>query len=109
MNSSTHNTWRRKKFLFIPIILVLFLAIAAVVMLLWNWLMPTIFQLPSLSFGQATGLLVLCRILFGGFHFGRKMGGRPPFANPAFRDKFMNMSEEEKAEFKEEWKKRCGK
>lgn len=36
------------------------------VMLLWNWLMPPLFGRPEVSFGQAFGLLVLCRILFGG-------------------------------------------
>ena len=37
----------------------------AIVMLLWNALLPDIFGFISLNFWQATGLLVLCRILFG--------------------------------------------
>ncbi len=37
----------------------------AVVMALWNWLMPPLFGLHRLGFGQAIGLLVLSRILFG--------------------------------------------
>lgn len=36
------------------------------VMLLWNWLMPTLFGLGSVTFWQAFGLLALCRLLFGG-------------------------------------------
>ena len=55
------------------------------------------------------GLLILSRILFGGFHFKRPEYRRPPFADPAFRDKFMTMTEEEKLQFKEQWKQRCGK
>lgn len=39
---------------------------AGIVMLLWNWLMPELFGWPQVSLGQAFGLLVLCRILFGG-------------------------------------------
>lgn len=35
-----------------------------VVMLLWNWLMPAIFGLKTLTYWQAWGLLVLCSILF---------------------------------------------
>ncbi len=35
-----------------------------VVMLLWNWLMPELFGLKSLSYWQAWGLLILCSILF---------------------------------------------
>ncbi len=38
-----------------------------VVMTLWNWLMPGLTGWHALSFAQALGLLVLCRILFGGF------------------------------------------
>ena|SRR5213592_3929399 len=38
-----------------------------VVKLLWNWLLPPLFGFPVVTFWQAIGLLVLCRILFGGF------------------------------------------
>lgn len=34
---------------------------------LWNWLLPALFGLPAITFWQAIGLLVLARILFGGF------------------------------------------
>jgi hypothetical protein len=44
-----------------------FIAIGgAIVMLLWNWLAPTLFGLREIAFWQAIGLLTLCRILFGG-------------------------------------------
>lgn len=32
--------------------------------LLWNWLMPTIFGLPIITFWQAMGLNILASILF---------------------------------------------
>jgi len=41
-----------------------------VVMLLWNWLLPALFGWPQITFWQALGLLVLCRILFGGLRLG---------------------------------------
>ena len=43
-----------------------------VVMLLWNWLMPEIFGLTTLSYWQAWGILLLSSILFKGkgFDFG---------------------------------------
>lgn len=41
--------------------------IGLVVMLLWNWLMPDIFGLKTVSYWQAFGLLALCTILFKGF------------------------------------------
>lgn len=34
-------------------------------MLLWNWLMPMIFELPTLTFWQAVGMNFLASILFG--------------------------------------------
>jgi hypothetical protein len=45
-----------------------------VVFLLWNWLMPVIFGLPTITYLQALGLLVLSKILFFGFH---KRSGPP--------------------------------
>lgn len=45
-------------------------ALSLATMLLWNWLMPSIFGLTLISFWQAAGLLALSRILFG--KFGRK-------------------------------------
>ena len=33
-------------------------------LLLWNWLMPTIFNLPYIGFWQACGLNLLASILF---------------------------------------------
>ena len=45
-----------------------------VTMRLWNWLMPALFGWHLIGFWQAMGILILCRLLFGGFH-GRH-GGR---------------------------------
>ena len=36
------------------------------VRLLWNWLLPSLFGWRLITFWQALGILVLCRILFGG-------------------------------------------
>ena len=32
--------------------------------ILWNWLMPTIFNLPTITFWQAMGLNIMASILF---------------------------------------------
>lgn len=48
--------------------LVLFTFIVGeIVRRLWNWLLPSLFGLPVITFWQALGLLVLARILVGGF------------------------------------------
>ena len=83
-----------------------FLAVAAgfsaVVMLLWNWLMPVVFGLGAISFWQALGLLALARILLGGMgsgHFwGKGMGMGHHHRNP-IREKWMKMTPEEQKEF----------
>ncbi|MDR1936143.1 MAG: hypothetical protein LBS49_11310 [Candidatus Accumulibacter sp.] len=41
--------------------------LGGLVMLLWNWLMPALFTgLGSIDYWQALGILLLCKILFGG-------------------------------------------
>jgi hypothetical protein len=50
-------------------------ALGWVVMLLWNWLMPALFfGAQPVGYGQALAILLLARILFGGFR-GRCHGG----------------------------------
>ena len=84
----------RPRFLFFaPLMFLAFLAFVAlggaVVMALWNWLLPSLFGLPVVTFWQALGLLALSRILFGGVGLsGRRhgMGGswrRHRHGNPA--------------------------
>ena len=40
--------------------------ISLVILLLWNWLMPSIFNLPEINYLQAFGILILSKILFLG-------------------------------------------
>jgi hypothetical protein len=65
------NDWvKRNKWIFVagPLAGALFVWIGGeVVMHLWNWLLPSLFGWRQVDFWQALGLLVLCRILFGGF------------------------------------------
>lgn len=49
----------------------LFLLATYVVMRLWNWLVPSLFNGPRLRFVQALGLFFLARLLFGFGGFGR--------------------------------------
>jgi hypothetical protein len=51
----------------------------AVVMWLWNWLMPVIFNLGVITYWQAVGLAILGRLLFGSFHHGPHNRGRHNF------------------------------
>ena len=66
-----------------------------VVMTLWNWLLPSLTGWHVISFEQALALLVLCRILFGGFrgrgggwHWRRRMWERWEQMTPEERERF---------------------
>lgn len=91
------------KLLFIPLFI---LAITAVTMWLWNAILPQLFAVGSISFWQALGLLILSRILFGGFGCRGRNKGPNRFGN-RFQHKCHKMSKEEKQKFKEEWRNRC--
>jgi hypothetical protein len=41
-------------------------------MFLWNWLMPMLFNLPTITFWQAVGLNLLSGILFNKTNFNNK-------------------------------------
>ncbi|MDR2682612.1 MAG: hypothetical protein LBB64_01930 [Dysgonamonadaceae bacterium] len=71
----------------------------AAVMWLWNALLPQIFGIAAINFWQALGLLVLCRILFGSFGRGWMLGGRSKFHRNHIREKWLNMTPEERKEF----------
>lgn len=57
---------------FVAIGILAFLAVAYVVMRLWNWLVPGAFNGPRLQYKYALGLLLLSRILFGGGFGGHR-------------------------------------
>jgi hypothetical protein len=69
-----------------------------VVMRLWNWLMPALFGLHPIAFWQATGLLILCKILFGGFH-GRQ--GHGMHWRHRMTERWEQMTPEEREKFRQ--------
>jgi hypothetical protein len=77
--------------------------------LLWNWLLPSIFNLPTITMWQALGLLLLSKILFSGFS-GKRWGGPHNTVGWKHRyyEKMSHMSPEEKERFKARvWEKWC--
>ncbi len=58
----------------ILLVTAIFFLLGFVVMALWNWLMPTIFGMHTITYWQAFGLLILSKIIFGGFRGGRGRG-----------------------------------
>lgn len=52
--------------------IILFLAFGGLIKLLWNNIMPNLFGLNKISYLQGFGLLLLSRILIGGFESDKK-------------------------------------
>ena len=53
-----------------------FLGLGFLIMLLWNWLLPNISSLKRVTYLQALGILILAKLLFGGFGPGAHAWGR---------------------------------
>jgi len=87
------------------IVVVAFVVFGFITMQLWNWLMPAIFGLRTISFLQAIGLVLLSKILLSGF--------RPPWAGRRrwrqhMEERWAQMSPEERERFREGMRGRCG-
>lgn len=99
------------KFIFFPIIAIVFISLAGyVVMLLWNAILPEVIKsVRPVTYTQAIGLLILARILFGGFKGRGGYGGGGMNKSSGWKEKMAYMSEEEREKFRDEWKNRCQK
>lgn len=103
MNSNEENKTPRfcrggfHRLFFVPIILLVILVKSALVLVLWNELIPDLFHGPSVTYLQAIGLTVLANLLVG---FGR---GGPPW-----RHRWHSMSQEDRDKIRETIRERCG-
>ena len=99
---------RPLKGLFFLVMAALFVFVLGnVIMFLWNEILADATSVKTIKFWEAVGLFVLFRILFGGFRFGPKSRHWRNRARKR-KQRWMNMNEEERAEFKAKWKERCG-
>src|SRR2546421_11139342 len=80
--------------------------LSLVVMSLWNWLVPSLFHGPAVRYWQAVGLLLLCRILFGGV---RARGGwRGHWRQRMWRGSWGDMTPGERGRLRGRVRPRCG-
>jgi len=90
---------------FVGIALVVATLLSFIVMQLWNHLLPELVGAHTISFWQALGLLILSKILFGGF---RRPGGPPAWAwKRRMSERWEKMTPEEREKFRAGWG-RCG-
>lgn len=73
-----------------------FIGFGFAVKALWNWLMPTIFGLTTITFWQAWGLLALSWILSGVI----RIGGQPRHFRHRMAERWMKMTPEEREQFR---------
>lgn len=104
---NNNNRFRRKKGFFILIPIILVFGLTAIVMWLWNaTLVGAVSGISAISYWQAMGLLVLSKILFGGFPGkGRPGGGRHCRKGPG-QEGAEHLSPEEKEQFRAMWQER---
>ena len=80
------------------LMILLFGALAGfIVMTLWNWLMPAVAGWRAISFWQALGLLVLSKLLFGGFRGG---WGHGRHWRRGMRERWEQMTPEQREHFR---------
>ena len=99
------RVWALRSLKIMFFVVLVALALSFVVMSLWNWLMPTLFGLRMITFWQAMGLLVLSKILLGGFR-GRPGGGM--HWRRRMMERWEQMTPEEREKFRQGMRGRCG-
>jgi len=105
---------QRIGWIFGGIILAVFLAFifGYFVMLLWNWIMPQLFGLPEIDYWLAFGIIILSRLIFGGFGHGHNHKNKcrddryyGPHHHPGFSHERPSIDKLKKWKFYEEyWK-----
>ena len=113
--------WFRRGLRFLAFGILFIGLVGLLVMNLWNALLPPIMGVTTITFGQALGLLVLSRLLFGGFGWGRFAGhrgygrrghGRREYGRGEWKQKmserWQQMTPEQREQMKQKWRSRCG-
>jgi hypothetical protein len=93
---------------FFVIMVGLFLLLVYGFMILWNITIPEIFGVKSLTYGMALRILIISRILIGGFGFRwANNNEKGKFWRERMNMKMENMSDDEKLEFKRKLWHKC--
>lgn len=89
------------RYVFIPVMVVSVMALFVyVVMLLWNNILPGVIHVEVITFWQAAGIIVLCKLLFG--FGGMKRPGRGRRNDKRqLAERMKNMTEEEREALKQ--------
>jgi hypothetical protein len=75
-----------------------------VVMRLWNWLLPELFGWKQITFWQSLGLILLCRILFGGLCGGGNRGKHQSLSRRRMAERWEMMTPEEREKWRQSFR-----
>ncbi len=98
--------WAKKIIGFIILAFAVTALLSFIVMSLWNNVLALVLHISTVTFWQALGILVLSKILFGGFKGGWGRG-RGHHWKKEMQEKWHNMSAEDREKIKQEWRSRC--
>ncbi|PYT59849.1 MAG: hypothetical protein DMG46_08670 [Acidobacteria bacterium] len=90
---------------FVVIAALIIAVLSFVVMRLWNWLTPALFGWHVITFWQALGILILSKILLGGF---RGRPGPHMYWRRGMMERWAHMTPEEREKFRQSMRGRCG-
>jgi Ca2+/H+ antiporter, TMEM165/GDT1 family len=103
--------WAKKIVAGIVFVFAFIVGLSFAVMALWNNILVPVLHVSVIGFWQALGIFGLAKILFGGFPGGGGWGGRGRHGwkqnMGGMKEKWMNMTPEEREKFKHEWRDRC--
>ncbi|MCF0073250.1 hypothetical protein LZD49_22410 [Dyadobacter sp. CY261] len=113
------NRGRRFRLAVPVFVLIAAFGLGAIVQWLWNAILPAAANFNPISYWQAVGLFVLCKILFGSFRgrdhhrhppkwgrFNRRFGKEAREEALAWKSKWMKMTDEERTRFRQEMRNR---
>ena len=89
----------------VPLAVLFLVVIGFVVMSLWNGLAPALFGWKAIGYWQAVGLIILIRLLFGGFRGGACRSGH---WRHRVMERFEKMTPEEREKFRQAFNDRWG-
>ncbi len=86
-------------------------ALGFVIMTLWNHILVVILGVKAITYCQALGIFILSKLLFGGFRGKGRCGcgGNCGIRNKGMelKEKWQNMTPEERDNFKQNWRSHC--
>ena len=98
----------KKVLLIILFVFAVIVPLGFIVMVLWNNILATVLHVSIINFWQALGILLLSKILFGGFPGGwRRHDYRGHEWRKEMLKKWKTMTPEERDQFKQQLRNRC--